>query len=146
MSLVTTSLPDGRTVEDDHRIKGVPGPMLAAWGALFFNVLAFSAGSTLIPIPHVVGQLMTQGCLVLALVLALAVNRRGVMRPNLVLVLLTMLSVVVLMTSIHNEFMLGSTFRASGCSPPGGAGRTCCCCAATGDASGSSWAPWSRAR
>ena len=33
-------------------------------------------------------------------------------RPNLFLVLLTMLAVVALMVSIHNEFMLGSTFRA----------------------------------
>lgn len=33
-------------------------------------------------------------------------------RPNLFLVLLTMLAVVALIVSIHNEFLLGSTFRA----------------------------------
>ena len=34
------------------------------------------------------------------------------MRPNLFLVLLTLLAVVALMVSIHNEFIFGSTFRA----------------------------------
>ena len=101
-----------RPAAEDLRVKGVSGPMLAVWGALFFNVLAFSANPTVVPIPRPVGQLLTQGALVLALALALAVNRRGVMRPNLVLVLLTMLSVVAVMASIHNEFVLGSTFRA----------------------------------
>ena len=101
-----------RQALDDLRVKGVPGPMLAVWGALFFNVLAFSANPTVVPIPRPVGQLLTQGALLLALALALAVNRRGVMRPNLVLVLLTMLSIVALMVSPHNDFVLGSTFRA----------------------------------
>ena len=36
-----------------------------------------------------------------------------VLRPNLVLVLLTLLAVAALMVSIHNEFALGSTFRAA---------------------------------
>ena len=44
--------------------------------------------------------------------LALLANPGGVIRPNLFLVLLTMLAVVALMVSIHNEFVLGSTFRA----------------------------------
>ena len=38
--------------------------------------------------------------------------RDGVIRPNVFLVLLTMLAVVALVVSIHNEFLLGSTFRA----------------------------------
>ena len=33
-----------RPAAEDLRVKGVPGPMLAVWGALFFNVLAFSDG------------------------------------------------------------------------------------------------------
>ena len=102
----------GRHRADDLRIRGVPRPMLAAWGALFFNVLAFSATPTVVPIPRPVGQLLTQGALMLAVLLALAVNPRVVVRSNLILVLLTMLGVVALMSSIHNEFVLGSTFRA----------------------------------
>jgi O-antigen ligase len=83
-----------------------------AWAALFLNVLAFSGLPTLIPIPGTVGQLITQGALIAALLLALLANPRGVIRPNLFLVLLTMLGVVALMVSIHSEFMLGSTYRA----------------------------------
>jgi hypothetical protein len=87
------------------------GP-LPVWAALFANVLAFSALPTVVPIPGFVGQIVTQGALVLALLLALLANPGGVIRPSLFLVLLTMLATVALMVSIHNEFVLGSTFRA----------------------------------
>jgi O-antigen ligase len=82
------------------------------WAALFVNVLAFSGLPTVFPIPTTVGQLITQGSLILAFLLALMANRAGVMRPNLFLVLLSLLAVVALMVSIHNEFIFGSTFRA----------------------------------
>lgn len=92
--------------------RAVPPMLLAAWGALFFNVLAFATYPvSIFPIPHKVGQVMTQGALCAALLLALVVNRRGVVRPNLFLVLLTTLGVVSLMVSIHNEFVVGSTYR-----------------------------------
>jgi O-antigen ligase len=82
------------------------------WAALFVNVLAFSGLPTVFPIPTTVGQLITQGSLILAFLLALMANRAGVMRPNLFLVLLSLLAVVALRVSIHNEFIFGSTFRA----------------------------------
>jgi len=82
------------------------------WAALFVNVLAFSGLPTVFPIPTTVGQLITQGSLILAFLLALMANRAGVMRPNIFLVLLSLLAVVALMVSIHNEFIFGSTFRA----------------------------------
>jgi hypothetical protein len=94
------------------RATALLGSPLLVWAALFANVLAFSALPTLVPIPTTVGQLVTQGALVLAFLLALLTNPRGVIRPNLFLVLLTMLAVVALMVSIHNQFVLGSTFRA----------------------------------
>jgi hypothetical protein len=71
----------------------VPGPV-PVWVALFVNVLAFSGLPTLIPIPTSLGQLVTQGALVAAVLLALLANPRGIIRPNLFLVLLTMLAVV----------------------------------------------------
>ncbi len=87
---------------------------LPVWAALFANVMAFSQFfPTAVPIPGFVGQLVTQGALVLALLLALLANPGGVVRSSLFLVLLTMLAIVALMVSIHNEFMLASTFRAS---------------------------------
>ena len=89
----------------------LPGP-LPVWAALFANVLAFSGLPTLVPIPTTVGQLITQGALILAFLLALLANPQGVIRPSLFMVLLTMLAVVALMVSIHNQFIWGSTFRA----------------------------------
>lgn len=91
---------------------GVPKLLVLTWGALFLNVLAFAESATLIPIPSPVGKLATQGALPIALLFALVLNRRIAIRPNLFLVLFTMLAIVALMVSIHNEFMLGSMYRA----------------------------------
>jgi hypothetical protein len=71
------------------------------------------AGSGLLGIPERAGQLMTQGALGLALLLALAANPRGILRPNLFLLLLTILAILGLMVSLHSEFFAGSTYRAS---------------------------------
>jgi hypothetical protein len=87
------------------------GPV-PVWAALFLNVQAFSGLQTVIPIPGIIGQMITQGALVVAVLLAILANPGGVIRPSLFLALLTMLAVVALMVSIHNEFMMGSTFRA----------------------------------
>lgn len=92
---------------------GVPPMLLAVWATLFVNAIGFGAGAgLLVPIPDVVGKLIAQGSLVLAVLLALALNRRVLLRPNLFLVLLTGLGVLALMVSIHNEFAFGSTYRA----------------------------------
>ena len=77
------------------------------WAALFVNVLAFSGLPTLIPIPTTIGQMVTPGALILAFVFALMANPRGVIRPNLFLVLLTILAVIALMVSIHSELVVG---------------------------------------
>ncbi|HEX2804631.1 MAG TPA: hypothetical protein VHN80_00495 [Kineosporiaceae bacterium] len=94
----------------------VAGPLLRgplpAWFALFGNVLAFLYPTPLVPIPTALGQLIAQGMLPLALVLALLANPGAVIRPNLFLILMTAMAVVALMVSIHNEFVFGSTFRA----------------------------------
>ena len=58
------------------------------------------------------GSCFAQGSLVLALLLALVLNRRVVLRPDLFLVLLTGLGVLALMVSIRDEFVFGSTYRA----------------------------------
>ena len=94
------------------RALGVARSPLLVWVALFLNVLAFSGLPTVIPIPATLGQLVTQGALGMALLLALLHNPHGVIRPNTFMVLLTLLAVVALMVSIHSEFMYGSTFRA----------------------------------
>jgi O-antigen ligase len=59
-----------------------------------------------------VGQLISQGALPLAFLLALVANPRVLVRPNVYVVLLSAMCLLALMTSPHNQFMLGSTFRA----------------------------------
>ncbi|GAB7007658.1 membrane protein [Nocardioides sp. AN3] len=86
--------------------------LLAAWAALFLNVLPFARAATMLPIPTIVGQLIVQGSLALAFILALIANPRKLVRPNLYVVLITAMCLIALMTSPHNIFMRGSTFRA----------------------------------
>jgi hypothetical protein len=54
---------------------------------------------------------LAQGSLLLALVFALLVNPRLVIRPNLFLVLLSVMAIVALIVSLHSEFPVGSTYR-----------------------------------
>jgi hypothetical protein len=110
MSTAALPRPAGAALSD--RALGVARSPLLVWAALFLNVLAFSGLPTVIPIPTTLGQLVTQGALGVALLLALIANPHGVIRPNTLLVLLTLLAVVALMVSLHNEFFYGSTFRA----------------------------------
>lgn len=91
----------------------VPVAVLLTWAALFVNVLAFNATTTLFPIPGTAAKLVTQGALLVAAMAALLANPKGVLRPNAALVLLALLVVQALMVSIHSEFLVGSTFRAT---------------------------------
>ncbi len=68
------------------------------WAFLLLNTLTFypktwSGEPLAFPIPSVVGKLVTQGALIVALLLALTVNRRIVIRPNVFLCLLSLLAV-----------------------------------------------------
>src|SRR3954451_17316587 len=85
--------------------------VLAAWSALFLNGLGF-LGSSLLPVPGVLAQMIAQGSLVVAIFLAAAANLRLAIRPHPALVLLSVLAVVSLVVSLHNQFFLGSTYRA----------------------------------
>src|SRR5262245_32921402 len=89
----------------------LPGP-LPAWAALYVNVLTFMGTGLLILIPQSLGQALAQGMLLVALVLALLANPGMVVRPNLFLTLLSAMAVLALMVSLHNEFFVGSTYRA----------------------------------
>jgi hypothetical protein len=116
---MTTQAPRGGALLRRERSTGelvewnaVPRRMVLVWGALFMNVLTFYGVPILVPIPGPIGQLVSQGALPLALLLALMVNPRIVLRPSLVLLLLSVMAVAALMVSIHNEFALSSTFRA----------------------------------
>jgi O-Antigen ligase len=80
------------------------------WALLFFNVLN-PAGGALVPIPHKVAQLISQGALFIALVLALTINPRLRVRPNWFLGLFTLLALTSLMMSVR--FVgLGTAYRS----------------------------------
>lgn len=85
-----------------------------AWVLLLLNVLTFYGGAAmLVPLPSVVGQSITQGSLVGALLVALSVNRPVRVRPTLFLLLLGLLPVQALLISARSEFVLGAVFRSS---------------------------------
>lgn len=90
----------------------VPGLVQAVWAALFMNVLTFGGASTLLPIPASIGKLIAQGSLPLALLLVLIANPRGLLRTNVFMILLSVLAVLALVVSLHNQFFLGSNYRA----------------------------------
>lgn len=85
-----------------------------AWGLLLLNVLTFySQAALVVPIPGIVGQLITQGSLLGALLVALSVNRPVTVRPTIFLLLLGLLPVQALLISARSEFVLGAVFRSS---------------------------------
>ena len=93
----------------ERRIVGV------AWVLLVLNNLTFypktwSGESLLIPIPSIAGKAITQGALPLALLLAVIVNRRLNIRPNIFLCLVSLLLVEAIMTSLQAQ-NLGTIYR-----------------------------------
>lgn len=82
------------------------------WGLLFLNVMPYSAKSSVLPLPTSIGKVFTQGALALALVLALSINRKVLVRPNLFLLLMSILAATTVMMSVRGYFSLGSDLRA----------------------------------
>ena len=83
------------------------------WVCLFLNVLPYSYKSLLIPLPHSVGTIITQGSLTVALLVAISTNRKVLVRPNLFLLLLTLLCVTSAMMSLQGYFGLSSVLRVA---------------------------------
>jgi hypothetical protein len=93
-----------------------PAPRLSRrlhliWGLAFLNVLPYYSSAAIISPPTRVGQALTQGALVVAFVLALTINHRAVVRPNLFLAFYTVLGVTSLMSSVRGP-TLGYDYRA----------------------------------
>jgi hypothetical protein len=82
----------------------------AAWGLLLLNALTFYPGSSVLHIPSIAGKLITQGALQGALLAALIVNRRLVLRPNVFLCLTSLLVIVALVTTLQPQH-LGTVYR-----------------------------------
>lgn len=79
-----------------------------AWGLLVLNSLTYY-GSVL-HVPHAVGQVIQQGALPLALLVALTVNRRVNVRPNVFLCLVSLLVIEAILTTLQPQH-LGTVYR-----------------------------------
>lgn len=78
------------------------------WGLLLLNALTYS-GSVL-HIPSALGKGATQAALPLALIMALTVNRRIIVRPNVLLCLVSLLVIEALITSLQPQHV-GTVYR-----------------------------------
>jgi len=89
-----------------------------AWGLVFLNVLTFYKGTwnglpLIVPIPSVVGKLMTQGALPAGLLVAWSANRRMLIRPSVFLSLLTLLLLEALLSGVSPlGHVLGTLYRS----------------------------------
>ncbi len=81
------------------------------WGLLVLNVLSFSTGVSVIPIPGSAGKVITQGALTLAVLLALMQNPRGKFRPNVFLLLVTLLALETVVTVLTVGYAKGTYYR-----------------------------------
>ncbi len=98
---------------DEATERSVRRRVTVIWAFLFINVLEFIGVPTVVRIPSTIGKLITQAALGVALVLALTVNRRLVVRPNVLLALVSLLAASSLMISVRSEVSrVGSDVRA----------------------------------
>ena len=86
-----------------------------AWALLTMNVLTYysatwSGAPLVIPIPSILGRLITQGAMPVALLLALSVNRRLLIYPSFYLCILTLLCVIAFMVMVQSGH-LGTFYR-----------------------------------
>jgi hypothetical protein len=82
-----------------------------AWGLLVLNILTFYPGISVLPIPSTIGKAIAQGALPAALLVALTVNPRIVVRPNVFLCLMSLLVVEALMTTFDAQFLISASYR-----------------------------------
>lgn len=98
--------PQPRSAEDlDRSVRRRIG---LAWGLLFLNAIEY-AGSA-VHIPSLVGKIITQGALPVALLVALTVNRRIMVRPNIYLCLVTLLPLEATVSALQPQH-LGTVYR-----------------------------------
>jgi O-antigen ligase len=82
-----------------------------AWGLLVLNVLTFTPGTAVIPIPGTVGKLITQAALPVALFMVMTVNRRGLIRSNVFLCLVSLLLIDTIVTCVQAQYLRGTLYR-----------------------------------
>jgi hypothetical protein len=106
-------LPGAPADTAEHRIRR---RLYITYGLLFFNTLTFYAGVSVIHIPSAVGKVLAQAVLPVALIMALSLNRKVILRPNVFLCLVTVLvlgSFIAVLQPQHFSSVL-RTFRLAG--------------------------------
>ena len=81
-----------------------------AWGLLFFNTLTFFPHESFIPIPGTIGKAIAQATLPAALLVALSVNPKVIVRPNVFLCLVSLLVVGAVLPMLQPQ-SFGIVFR-----------------------------------
>ncbi len=108
------ALPPAQAVQDRER--WARRKVGIAWALLFLNALTFYPGIAFVHIPSVVGKGISQGALLAAFLVALAVNRRRILRPNVFLCLVSLLVIEAFITSLQAQHFgtVYRTFRLAG--------------------------------
>ena len=81
-----------------------------AWGLLYFNTLTFFPHTSFIPIPGTIGKAIAQAALPAALLVALSVNPKVIVRPNVFLCLVSLLVVGAVLPMLQPQ-SFGIVFR-----------------------------------
>jgi hypothetical protein len=102
------------------RERSIQRRVVLVWSLLFLNVLTFYRSTwngqpLLVPIPYRIGQLITQGALPAALAVALALNRRLFIRPNVFMCLSTLLVIEALVAALGHPagHLTGTLYRTA---------------------------------
>jgi O-antigen ligase len=80
------------------------------WGLLYFNTLTFFPGVSFIHIPSSVGKGIAQAALPVALICALSLNRKVLIRPNVFLCLVSLIALETILTTLQPQHV-GTVFR-----------------------------------
>jgi O-antigen ligase len=86
------------------------------YGLLFFNTLTFYPGLSVLHIPSIVGKGLAQAALPVALLMALSLNRKLIVRPNVFLCLVSLLVLGSLIAALQPQHVstVFRTFRLAG--------------------------------
>ena len=90
------------------RERSVRRRVAIAWGLLVLNAMTYYG--SIVPVPAAVGKLIQQGALPIALLLALTVNRRVIVRPSVFLCLTSLLVLEALVTTLQPQHV-GTVYR-----------------------------------
>ena len=92
----------------EARERSIRRRIALVWALLVLNVLTYTG--SLLPVPGAVGKAITQGALPLALLVALTVNRRVTVRPNVFLCLVGLLVIETIVTALRPQYF-GTVYR-----------------------------------